>query len=308
MKENLTNFIDTLKVGNAESFENITVFPIFGKTGEGVSFITLNEAVKTGCIEVTEISERGSVPDLKVKNKSDHHILIFDGETLIGAKQNRIVNTTIIILPRKEVIIPVSCVEKGRWSYKAQNFKASASRLYPELRREVCRDTFSSLKRTARAYSDQGKVWNRINHKMAAMHVSSFTGAMEDIFTEYGNKLSDLSAKFKTHDGQIGATILINSKLTLLEIFSSPEVLKNTFEKIINSVGIDALENRPKTLKQLKNPEGKIHEFFKKIRKAKLEAFDGVGGGKDLRIEGKDFVGSAFEFNGEILHMTVFPE
>src|SRR3990172_9118762 len=108
MKERINSFINSLNVGKAQSFENITVFPIFGKNGEGLSFLTLNEAVKKGCIQVTEISEGGSVPNLKVKNWSEHHILIFDGETLVGAKQNRIVNTTIIILPYKEVIIPVS--------------------------------------------------------------------------------------------------------------------------------------------------------------------------------------------------------
>src|SRR3972149_3332591 len=155
MKEKLNSFINSLNIGEAQSFENISVFPIFGKGDGGISFITLNEAVKRRCIEVTEVSEGGSVPDLKVKNNSDNHILIFDGETLIGAKQNRIVNTTIIILPHKEVIIPVSCVEQGRWSYRTPNFSASTSRLYPELRKEVCKDTFESLKTTFRASSDQ---------------------------------------------------------------------------------------------------------------------------------------------------------
>ncbi|OGL54261.1 MAG: hypothetical protein A3G31_03980 [Candidatus Schekmanbacteria bacterium RIFCSPLOWO2_12_FULL_38_15] len=310
MKEKLNSFINSLNIGKAETFENISVFPIFGKNSEGVSFITLNEAVKKGCIEVTEISEGGSVPNLKVKNRSEHHILIFDGETLVGAKQNRIVNTTIIILPYKEVIIPVSCVEKGRWNYRTQKFSSSAShsRLYPELRKEVCRDTFQSLKESAHAYSNQSKVWNYIDSKLAYMKVNSSSSAMEDIFTNYEDRLSDISNKFKPLDNQIGTGILINDKLALLEIFSNSDVLKGEFQKIISSVGIDALEHREKTSKKLKNPASKIQGLLKKMKDAKLEAFDGVGGGKDLRIASKDFIGSAFEYNGEILHMTVFPE
>ena len=57
------------------------------------------------------------MPDLKVINKSEVMVLILDGEELVGAKQNRIVNTTILIPAKETVLIPVSCVEQGRWSY-----------------------------------------------------------------------------------------------------------------------------------------------------------------------------------------------
>jgi hypothetical protein len=35
------------------------------------------------------------VPDLRVVNRAGKMVLILDGEELVGAKQNRIVNTTI---------------------------------------------------------------------------------------------------------------------------------------------------------------------------------------------------------------------
>jgi hypothetical protein len=52
--------------------------------------------VLTG-FKITEVSEGGSVPNLRVINKTPHHVLLFDGEELKGAKQNRILNTTILI-------------------------------------------------------------------------------------------------------------------------------------------------------------------------------------------------------------------
>ena len=40
-------------------------------------------------------SHGGSVPELKVINKAEIPILLLDGEELVGAKQNRVLNTTM---------------------------------------------------------------------------------------------------------------------------------------------------------------------------------------------------------------------
>ncbi len=55
---------------------------------------------------VTEVSEAGSVPFLQVANGADRPLLLLDGEELIGAKQNRILNTTVLVAARTEVTIP----------------------------------------------------------------------------------------------------------------------------------------------------------------------------------------------------------
>src|ERR1700730_11677852 len=69
-----------------------------------------------------EVSEAGSVLFLKVVNGADRQLLLLDGEELLGAKQNRILNTTVLVDAHTEVIIPVSCVEQGRWGYRGRQF------------------------------------------------------------------------------------------------------------------------------------------------------------------------------------------
>ena len=79
-------------------------------------YLLLDEALNQNAIEIVEKDADGSVPELRVNNKSNKMVLILDGEELVGAKQNRIVNTTILVQGNTTVIIPVSCAEHGRWS------------------------------------------------------------------------------------------------------------------------------------------------------------------------------------------------
>ena len=48
-----------------------------------------------------------------------------DGEELLGAKQNRIVNLTILVAANSELTIPVSCVEAGRWRARSRAFTSA---------------------------------------------------------------------------------------------------------------------------------------------------------------------------------------
>jgi hypothetical protein len=84
-----------------------------------------------GEARVTEVSEAGSVPFLQVANGADRPLLLLDGEELIGAEQNRILNTAVLVAAHTEVTIPVSCVEQGRWGYRGRQFRPGDARSTP---------------------------------------------------------------------------------------------------------------------------------------------------------------------------------
>jgi len=69
-----------------------------------------------------------------VANGADRPLLLLDGEELIGAKQNRILNTTVLVDAHMEVTIPVTCVEQGRWGYCGRQFRPGDASLYASLR------------------------------------------------------------------------------------------------------------------------------------------------------------------------------
>ena len=112
--------IPTIRVGKPLRYEALSVFPLFTEADSGVEYVLGDVAVQKGTIEVKEVSTSGSVPELLVENSGDKMVLLIEAEELTGAKQNRILNTSILIAANSSLKIPVSCVEQGRWHYKSQ--------------------------------------------------------------------------------------------------------------------------------------------------------------------------------------------
>jgi hypothetical protein len=80
--------LSRLAVGAPERHRNLTIIPLLdGKEGAS-PYLTLHDALEAGLLEITEVSEAGSVPTLQARNKGDRGVLILDGEELVGAKRS----------------------------------------------------------------------------------------------------------------------------------------------------------------------------------------------------------------------------
>ncbi len=108
--------LGSILAGRPQSHGALTVIPILAPMQAEPEWLTLAEAGDR--VPITEVGEEGSVPDLKVANQGDLPLLLLDGEQLVSAKQNRILNMTVLWAAQAEVNIPVSCVERGRWGYR----------------------------------------------------------------------------------------------------------------------------------------------------------------------------------------------
>ena len=126
---------------------------------------------------VTEVSEAGSVPFLQVANGADRPLLLLDGEELIGAKQNRILNTTVLVAAHTEVTIPVSCVEQGRWGYRGRQFRPGDASLYASLRARKAAHVSQSVRAGRGHRADQGEVWAHLAERASQLQVDSATAA-----------------------------------------------------------------------------------------------------------------------------------
>src|SRR5262245_51875743 len=162
METNLVDYLSNLRLGEVQTFENMTIIPVFVSAKSEIEYISLSQALKQGSVTITEVDQAGSVPDLKVINNSDQWVLILDGEEIVGAKQNRTLNTSILIDKKSELVIPVSCTEQGRWQYTSREFSHSDAIMSQKARMMKSHSVHRSLLAGRGHRADQGQVWSDI--------------------------------------------------------------------------------------------------------------------------------------------------
>ena len=161
------------RLGAPRSHANLAVFPLWTAATTDRPYMTLDEALSSGQVRVTEVSQAGSVPNLCLVNDAGLPVLLLDGEELCGAKQNRVLNLTILAPAGKTIVVPVSCVEQGRWAHRSAVFASSDRVLYSRSRAAMAAEVTQSLGSSGRALSDQLAVWESIREKMASLNTPS---------------------------------------------------------------------------------------------------------------------------------------
>jgi hypothetical protein len=304
MEAIIKGHIEGVKFGGLQVHGHVAVIPMISTNGSGPDYLTMKEALGSQLLMVTEVTEGGTVPELKVINRADKAVLLLDGEELSGAKQNRVLNTTILLKELSETLIPVSCTEHGRWSYRSSHFEESGHIMSAKLRRVKNASVHENLKSMHVHRSDQGAVWNEIADQARINKVSPATGAMKDVLEAKQQDLDTFLEHLPLVDNQNGLVVLVNGEVVGLDMISKASAFKILHPKLIRSYVIDALTEKPKEAKE--TPAQKADAFLKRIITCAEQRFDSVGHGQDYRYEGKKIVGSVLLHESTAIHMAFF--
>src|SRR5262249_10252185 len=173
MSANINELLGTTQVGDPQGAGDLQVFGLHWQAVPGPLYATLEEAIAAKVLEITEISEGGSVPLLRAVNSSDRMVFLMAGEQLVGAKQNRVLNASIMVPPQSTLSIPVSCVEAGRWRYRTPKFAGSDTMSHGLLRKLMAFGIHKSYRREGTPTSDQSEVWAEVSRKLHGMGANS---------------------------------------------------------------------------------------------------------------------------------------
>lgn len=306
MDKIINTYLDSITISSPQVSKNLEVYPLLSSYRDTMAYATLTEALDQDLIAVTEVCEGGSVPELKVVNKSGTMVLILDGEELVGAKQNRVVNTTILIAAGAETVTPVSCVEQGRWNYETREFRSEGRLMSSKIRASKSDQVKCSLRAAGWFTSDQDAIWSEIQDLLQGFDVKSSSTAMADIYRKERPALTEYARGFSPVDQQVGAVFVINGRIAGMDCFGKPETLEKALSKLVESYALDALEAAETGVEPRTDSRIAIEGFVKGVRGCRVESRPSVGVGTDCRLESDGVFGFALVHEGRLLHLSVF--
>ncbi len=304
MKVALSETLGQVEVKDPVSQGSLHLFALAGGPSEEEGLTLLGDAIEAGSLRVEEIGEAGRVPELRVVNGGAAPVLVLEGDELIGAKQNRVVNSSVLVAAESELVLPVSCVERGRWSRRSRAFSSGKATPHLSLRHLKSRSVHDSLRRGRGHRSDQGAVWEEVD-RLAYLHASpSPTDALQD--TRAG--LSERLAAFEDLSNQLpesarGVVVAIGDRPVAVEILAGPRSFMKALPKLLAGYALEALEHEGNG--ELPDVPA-VKKFVSGLAAAPQEQHAAVGEGTDVRLEGEGFSGYALCGNGSVLHAAAF--
>jgi hypothetical protein len=274
------------------------MLPLLAPGEPDPDWLTLAEA--GAAVTIEEVSEAGEVPALSLVNGADRPVLLLDGEELVGARQNRVLNTTVLVAAGARLRIPVSCVEQGRWHYRGRRLTSSDAWLFASARARKAAGVTESLLRSGNHASDQGQIWTDVEKTLLKWEVASATGAMRDFYDRHAEPLTEARRALAPLPGQVGAIVAVSGRWLGLDLLASPRLFARAWPQLCAGYAVEALGGEPAP----RAPRGGL---LRRVATLPVEEAPAIGLGRELRIASARAAGAALVVRNVLAHLMVFP-
>jgi hypothetical protein len=290
-----------VRYGDPISFKGLSLVPLFTARPAPFDYVLLAQAVAAGTFVIEEVG-RGTVPTLRVVNKGDRPVLLVDGEHLVGVKQNRVLNTTMLVPEKTALDIPVSCVERGRWSAPRDAARPVSPGLFVSARVAQAEAVTASVRDSGVYASDQNVIWERVEGTLSSLAAVSPTSAMHAAYEQRAGDLHEYLEHLRWQPGQTGVVAGVGGRIVCADLFDRPSTMEALWDRLIPSYAVEAMS---------KGGGGGVtsadaEAFLRGGRDAVITEHPAIGRGTDLRITGEGLVGAALEAEGAIVHLAMF--
>jgi hypothetical protein len=291
--------LPSFRIGEPVTSEKLSVFPLFLDSPKPVRYRLADDALADSTVVVEEVSDGGSVPQLAVENRNDTLVLFLEGQELRGAKQNRVLNTSVLIAAQTKTVLPVSCVEEGRWRTISKKFIGSDYYASFKLRALLKASVTRSAVAGEGHKSDQGAVWDEVHRQMKALRVKSATQAMADTYEAHKPHLDKVRTEVPYVAGAAGLALVVGGKVVSLDLFDTPETCQKIWPRLVGGVALDILEEtetKPITVAE-------VQAALDGLRAMKWQPVPPAGAGEEHRaVEPSQWQASVLTLTGELIH------
>jgi hypothetical protein len=296
--------LGSITVGDPTHFGGLTIFPLFRNSSAPADpgYTLLEEAIGRGTAHVTELGAGGSVPELRFENLGEKPVLLLDGEELVGAKQNRALNLTILAPAKQVIVIPVSCVEAGRWHADSDTFRPAEHVMYSRARAAKGSQVSLSMATSDSRRSDQSAIWDEIASKSERLAAASPTQAMNAMYDSKAVPLDAYQGAFTWAEHQAGVVFTFGSETMGLDLMDHPYTMRTMLPKLVRSYALDAVEAPHAPAAATSGAE----EFLARVGKSEPLIRPAVGMGEDVRLTGEGISGAALWSEQQYIHVCAF--
>jgi len=325
VREQVREAMGTIRPLVTMSREGLMIMALEWGVAREPAYETATAAAAAGDLELREQGS-GDVPTIEAVTRTKP-VVIFAGDTVVGGKQNRIINVTVWLPAAAITAIPVSCLELGRWN---QGYAFTASRKVDYLMRARMSDQLADvamLERqmaadapgnvpARRSYAaNQGEVWAEISAKEMRFGAASRTSALHDLYEREAIDLGALVRAFPCPAGATGIAVGIGGRLVALELFDAPSTLAEQWPRLVEGAASAYADHRravdaglaPKPAHRCPD-EGALGRMLERAGASVAKAVVGrsVGEGFDVRLAGTRVRGGALVANGHPVHLELF--
>ena len=299
--EQMTNMNLNFNVSEPVEKNNITAFFLSSIEKNNNKYLSFSEAIAKNQVQISEVNKEGLLTKLSVSNKSSDNIIILNGELIIGTqiRQDRIVDSTVLIPGYATVLINTFCGEQYRWSPRLSNKISTSESLYfSSGRANNAADINNKLRK-------QCRIWSEISEKISDFNVKSFTNSVDQIYKKKKVNVEEIVNFFKIPSEAVGVVLGINNQLVNIDIFSNNCMLQIYLPKIIRSIALDSFKKISKK-SYLKKKD--VHRFLRQIHQANKQKRKVVEGalGEELQFNSESVAGSILYHKEQTVHFSAF--
>lgn len=254
------------------------------------------------------ISETGSVGKLTAENNTDSFLLLTDADVLIGAKQNRIINKSVLLSPFSKTVLGVSCIERGRWSFTTKYFSSPSVVADSDLRKEKAQSiAFSLSGPEAQELDTQSRVWFHINEKLKEEKFVSETDNYYDLLSYRHNSIKPGFPSCKPENGCNGLAVILDHKVLNVDLFGKEDIYKFYFPKLRDSAFRQAIIIEEKNSIDVHEAYFKVLDLLDNYEKEKgIQDMDHCGAGSFHIVENNKLLGFNLTIENQLIHNVVF--
>jgi hypothetical protein len=294
------DFYAELTIGEPLIHDNLAVYPVrlSGGGEELGEILTMDEAMESGKFKITEMEEGADVNTLEVRNDTGKNVVIFAGEIVRGAKQDRIISYDTVVPPVGRYAVDVFCVEAGRWTEVSDSF-AYKKEIAP-----------ASVRGTAQGKNDQGMVWEEVSKCNAEVGVFTETDTLTASYDaeEFREKAEAYEKAFEDladDDDVVGVVVVSEGTVQAGDVFANHDLFAVVWPRLLTSYSMDAVLSEE--LGEVPTAD-EIEDYLSQLNDAESEETYADETQNRNTLDNGDMNAYELEYAGKKVHVNMYKE